>query len=240
VPLGYTTPLTSPIYPKPPYNYENAKLFLALFYAPEESLRKVLPPPLRPSDMNLMGLMCGQQPCKETGTFMESGVLAQCLFKNPDTKEDEVGVHFCHNYVDTDVAMAAGREIWGYPRKMAAISMDWKGDTLVAKTVRDGVTLLKATCTFTDDGEWIDSGPNVNVKVIPSVTGKGYDLASITAAYLKYTIKKGRSGEVQVELKSGPRDDLSMVKIESTMIGLYFDTDIFLPAGKAVGKVKLG
>jgi acetoacetate decarboxylase len=161
------------------------------------------------------------------------------MFDNPKTKEEEVGVYFCYNYVDTDVAQAAGREIWGYPRKRAKISLDWKKDTLVAKTQRDGVTILKAKCTLNDDGEWIDSGPNINVKVIPSVTGKGHDLAVVTAAYLKYDIKKGRSGEVEVELKNGPHDDFSKVVIETNMIGLYFDCDILVPEGTIVGKVKM-
>jgi acetoacetate decarboxylase len=236
---GISTPLLTPLYPGPPYHYVDAKVFLALFNPTEESIRNLLPPPLRPSQMPLAGLLFAEQPCKEAGTFMESGMLVQCMFDNPDTKEEEVGVYFCYNYVDTDVAQAAGREIWGYPRKRAEISLDWKKDTLVATTKRSGTTILKATCTLNDEGEWIDSGPNINIKMIPSVTGIGYDLAAITAAYLKYDIKKGRSGDVEVEFHNGPHDDFSMVVIESNMIGLYFDCDILVPAGKIVGTVKL-
>ncbi|TFG33841.1 hypothetical protein EU527_06320 [Candidatus Thorarchaeota archaeon] len=235
---GSSTPLLSPLYPGPPYHYVDAKIFLALFNPPEDSIQGLLPEPLRPSQMPLAGLLFAEQPCKEAGTFMESGMLVQCLFDNPETKEEEVGVYFAYNYVDTDVAQAAGREIWGYPRKRAEITLDLKKDTLVGSTRRDGVTILKATCNLEDDGEWIDSGPNINIKMIPSVTGKGYDLAAITAAYLKYTIKHGRSGEIEVELNNGPQDDFSKVKVESTMIGLYFDCDILVPEGKVVGTIK--
>lgn len=184
--------------------------------------------------MPLAGLLFAEQPCKEAGSFMESGVLVQCLFDNPETKEEEVGVHFAYNYVDTDVALAAGREIWGYPRKLADISLKVKGSTVVGTTTRDKTTILKATCKLEDEGEWIDSGPNVNIKMIPSVTGEGYDTAVLTAAYLEYTIKTGRSGEVELEFQSGPRDDLEPLKIESPMIGLYFDCDILVPKGKVV------
>jgi acetoacetate decarboxylase len=163
---GTSTPLLSPLYPGPPYHYVDAKLFLALFNPTEESIRKLLPSPLRPSQMPLAGLLFAEQPCKETGTFMESGMLVQCMFDNPETKVEEVGVYFCYNYVDSDIAQAAGREIWGYPRKRAEISLNWKKDTLTATTKRDGITLLKATCRLTDDGEWIDSGPNINVKLM--------------------------------------------------------------------------
>lgn len=217
----------------------DAKLFLALFNPPEDSIQKLLPEPLRPSQMPLAGLLFGEQRCKETGTFMESGLLVQCLFDSPEKKEEEVGVYFAYNYVDTDIAQAAGREIWGYPRKRADISLKLTDNKVVGTTKRDGVTILKATCKLEEEGEWIDSGPNINVKIIPSVTGVGYDLAAITAAYLEYTIKNGRSGEVTVEFKDGPRDDFSKVKSESTMIGLYFDCDILVPEGKIVGTIKI-
>jgi acetoacetate decarboxylase len=236
---GVSTPLLSPTYPPPPYHYIDARLFLAMFNPPEDTIQDLLPAPLRPSQMPLAALMFGEMPCKETGTFMESALLVQCIFDNPETKEEEVGVYFAYGNVDTDVALTAGREIWGYPRRLADISLDWKKDTIVGKVVRDGTTIYKATCKMEDEGAWIDSGPNINAKVIPKASGDGYDVAVLTAAYLEYTIKNGRSGDVDIEINGGPRDDFSPVKIETPMIGQYFDCDIMVPNAKVVGKLKL-
>lgn len=236
---GESTPLLSPTYPRPPYHYVDARLFLALFNPPEDAIRDLLPAPLRPSQMPLAGIMIGEMPCKETGTFMEAGLLVQCEFDNPETKEPEVAVYFAYNYVNTDVAMASGREIWGYPRKLAKISLDWKGDTITGKVVRDKTTIFKASCTMEDEGEWLDSGPNINAKVIPSPSGEGFDLAVLTAAYLEYTVKDGRSGEVKIKIQSGPRDDMSPVKIDTPMIGMYFDTDILVPPAKIIADLEL-
>jgi acetoacetate decarboxylase len=235
----FSTPIGSPLYPNAPYLYRDARLFLALFNPTEESLKKVLPDPLRPSQMPLAGLMFGDMPCVEAGPFMESALLVQCIFDNQITKEEEVGVYFAHNYADTDVAVAAGREIWGYPRKLADINLKMKKDTVEGSAIRDGNTVLKATCKLDEDGEWIDSGPNLNFKVIPSVTGIGYDVAQLTAAYTTYDIKSGRSGDVEVEIQSGPKDDVSIIEIETPMIGLYFDVDITVPRGEVVGEIKL-
>jgi acetoacetate decarboxylase len=187
--------------------------------------------------MPLAGLMFGEMPCREAGTFMEAGLLVQCMFDNPETKEEEVGVYFAYNYVNTDVAQAGGREIWGYPRKLAKISLKWKDDTITGTVRRDGTTLWKATCKMDEEGAWIDSGPNINAKVIPSVTGKGFDMAVLTAAYLKYDVRNGRSGEVKFKFKNGPRDNFDPVKIDTPMIGLYFDCDIFLPEGKIIAQL---
>ncbi|MFW9793436.1 MAG: acetoacetate decarboxylase family protein [Candidatus Thorarchaeota archaeon] len=236
---GESTPLLSPTYPGPPYHYIDSRLFLAMFNPPEDSIQALLPPPLRPSQLPLAALMFGEMPCKEAGTFMESGLLVQCIFDNPETKEEEVGVFFATNYVDTDVAMAGGREIWGYPRKLAKISLNWRKDTITGKVVRDKTTIYKAVCKMEDEGAWIDSGPNINAKVIPSPSGQGYDLAVLTAAYNEYAIKNGRSGEVRIEINGGPRDDYSPVKIETPMIGQYFDCDMVVPPAKVVGALKL-
>ncbi len=189
--------------------------------------------------MPLAALMIGKMPCIEAGPFTEAGLLVQCMFDNPDTGEEEVGVYFSHNYVDTDVAITSGREIWGYPRKLAKITMQWKADTLTAKVERDKTTILMAKCTFGDEGAWIDSGPNINLKLIPNISGKSYDVAVLNAAYLVYDIKNGRSGDVDIEIKNGPRDSFDAVKIESTMIGLYFDCDITVPEGKAIARFEV-
>ena len=236
---GKSTPLLSPTYPMPPYHYINSRLFLAMFNPPEDSIQDLLPPPLRPSQMPLAALMFGEMPCKETGTFMESALLVQCIFDNPESKEEEVGVYFAYNYVNTEIAQVSGREIWGYPRKLAKISLNWRKDTISGKVVRDKTTIYKASCKMDEEGAWIDSGPNINAKVIPSPSGEGYDLAVLTAAYLKYTIKNGRSGEVKIEINGGPRDDFSPVKIDTPMIGQYFDCDMLVPPAKIVGNLKI-
>ncbi|MHA2072650.1 MAG: acetoacetate decarboxylase family protein, partial [Candidatus Thorarchaeota archaeon] len=92
-------------------------------------------------------------------------------------------------------------------------------------------------CTFDEEGEWIDSGPNINVKMIPSVTGEGFDASFLTAAYLTFDMHNGRSGEVEIELTSGPDDDLNILEIEAPMIGLYFDLDVIVPPGKVVAEL---
>jgi acetoacetate decarboxylase len=235
----FSTPLTSPFYPKPPLHYIDAKLFLALFNATEESLQKLLPDPLRPTDMGLTAMLHAYQPCKETGPFMESALLIQCIYENPDTGEEDVGLYFSNAFASTDVAIAVGREVWGYPRKYANISMKWKDDTLVATTERGGEVLMRATCTFDDEGDWIDSGPNINLKLIPSADADGIDFAALTAAHVVYNVKNGRSGDVEVEFFKGSYDDLTLVEMVNPMIGLYFDTDITVPPAKIIKTLDL-
>jgi len=235
----FSSPLSSPLYPPPPYHYDNARLSLSLFYPSEDSVQSLLPDPLKPSQLPLMALLVAEQPCKETGTFMEAGILVQCMFDNPESGEEEVGVYFAQNFVDSDIALASGREIWGYPRKLADISLTLKGDMLSTRVVREGNVLLETMCELTDEGEWIDSGPNINAKIIPEVGGSDHSVLSLTAAYLTYDIKNGRSGDVEIDIHGTPENGLDSIEIESSMIGLYFDCDITVPAGKEITRIKL-
>jgi len=47
-------------------------------------------------------------------------------------------------YVDNDSAMAAGREIFGFPKKFARFSFSEREDVLTRVTERGGVELFKA------------------------------------------------------------------------------------------------
>ena len=239
VPKKFSTPLASPFYPEPPYHYKNSRVLLAMFNPSESSVKKMLPAPLSPSQMPLAALFFGEHPCKEIGTFKEAALIVQCLFDNQITGEEEVGAYFSHVYVDTDIALASGREIWGYARKNADISLTLKKNRVEASVVRNGHPLIKASCLLDEEGAWIDSGPNINFKVIPSASGESHDIAEVTAAYLTINVHDGRSGDVDIEIKSGPQDDFSAVKIDSIMLGQYFDCDFVVPPGKVVGKLKL-
>jgi len=239
MPKRFSTPLASPFYPAPPYHYKDSKILLAMFNPTERSVKKMLPAPLRPSQLPLAALFIGEHPCQEIGTFMEAALIVQCLFDNTDTGEEEVGAYFSHVYVDTDIALASGREIWGYARKNADISLTLKKNRVEASVVRNGHSLMKASCLLDEEGEWIDSGPNINFKVIPNVSGESHDISCVTAAYLTIDVHDGRSGDVEIEINSGPQDDFSNVEIEAVMLGQYFDCDFVVPPGKVVGELKL-
>ncbi|MHA2378415.1 MAG: acetoacetate decarboxylase family protein [Candidatus Thorarchaeota archaeon] len=239
MPKRFSTPFASPFYPGPPYHYKNSKVLLALFNPTESSVEKMLPAPLRPSQLPLAALFFAEHPCQEIGTFMEAALIVQCLFDNPDTGDEEVGAFFSHVYVDNDIAQASGREIWGYARKNADISMTMKKNRVEASVVRNGHSLLKASCILDEEGEWIDSGPNINFKVIPSASGESHDVAFVTATYVTIDVHEGRSGEVEIDVGGGPQDDFSAVEIDAIMLGQYFDCDFTVPPGKVVGELEL-
>jgi len=81
--------------------------------------------------------------------------------------------------------------------------------------------------------------PSTRFGKIRNADREGFDLAILTAAYLEYTVKNGRSGEIEIEIQSGPRNDPSPVKIETPMIGLYFDCDILVQPAKIIGDLEL-
>ena len=52
------------------------------------------------------------------------------------------GVHCCWMVVDDDTAMVYGRDLMGYPRKMAQISYEEVGDHVSASVIRRGAQVM--------------------------------------------------------------------------------------------------
>jgi acetoacetate decarboxylase len=107
--------------------------------------------------------------------YLEGGVVV------PVRYGDLLGGHVLYEFVTTDDAMAGGREVWGYPKKMGEVTMTESGGGYITASVsRLGRTLINATFTPQDiayDKPLLH--PRVQVKRIPRADGRGYDVDQI-------------------------------------------------------------
>jgi acetoacetate decarboxylase len=107
--------------------------------------------------------------------YSEGGVVVSASYG------DLVGGHVLYEYVSTDEAMASGREIWGYPKKLAEVSFQEKNAGYIAASVnRLGRTLIDARFSPADvNFEKPVLHPRIQVKRIPRADGEGYDVDKI-------------------------------------------------------------
>jgi acetoacetate decarboxylase len=94
-------------------------------------------------------------------------------------------------FVESDGAVAAGREIYGQPKKSGAIEIASDGDLLVGRVRRNGIDVLTATTPYkqtpgTADDLELHAGlrTNVNLKVVPATDGSGAAVRELTARTL--------------------------------------------------------
>jgi acetoacetate decarboxylase len=112
--LGFSMPAYAPLFPKPPYFYQNATLMI-FKYATNESAARLVPEMVELADPPTAGLVFASYPSSNLGPYDEVVLFLDVVFKG---RPHQFGAFL---YVTSDAAMAAGREMGGYPKKIARI-----------------------------------------------------------------------------------------------------------------------
>ena len=120
---GFTTPFGSSLYGPPPYEYRRAQQsFITYESANPDAVRSMLPPGVEPDDeIPVCHAMVCWYPWTTFGPYHESWICVR-------VKVD--GVRYWYMpviFTDNEAPLAAGREIWGYPKKLATMNWDWGG-----------------------------------------------------------------------------------------------------------------
>jgi acetoacetate decarboxylase len=113
---GYSLPLDSPLYGPLPITYQNVTLLLYEYETNPEAAAALLPDQLELPDRCTVKALFASYPWTSLGAYNESAQLVKCLYKG---KPYDYAVRL---HVTNDAAMAAGREIAGFPKKMADIN----------------------------------------------------------------------------------------------------------------------
>jgi acetoacetate decarboxylase len=81
------------------------------------------------------------------GDYTETGQVIPVRFKTKDSVVQEGGyVHAM--YLDDDAPIAGGREIWGFPKKLASPKIAHEGDVVVCTLHYGSVLCVSATMGF--------------------------------------------------------------------------------------------
>lgn len=99
--------------------------------------------------------------------FMDAGVMLSVTYKG------RTGGYVLYEYEDDDSAMAAGRELWGYPKKFAQIELEHDGARAAGRVIRKGQTIFEIGASFSPDVRVpeLTLTPHFNIKVSPAPDG---------------------------------------------------------------------
>ena len=112
--LGFSMPSYAPLFPKPPYFYKNASL-MVFPYETSDVAAQMVPNVMELADPPTAALVFASYPSSTLGPYDE-------VVQYVDVSWKGVKYRFAtFLYVTTDSAMAAGREMGGYPKKIGKI-----------------------------------------------------------------------------------------------------------------------
>jgi acetoacetate decarboxylase len=127
--FGYSMPVDAPLYPPFPIYYRNIRILLFPYLTDSAKAAALLPEQLElvePSPGVAMAqVIFATYPFSNIGAYNE---VSQTIFATYKGKPVAYAVRL---HVTTDRAMAAGREIGGFPKRMGHISFE-EGETLIS------------------------------------------------------------------------------------------------------------
>jgi acetoacetate decarboxylase len=244
---GFDAPVTAPLYPDPPYYYRGAKVILGIYQADTERVMRHLPPGVTPATdpVTCIAWVCNY-PFTTFGTYNETIMIVQVEF------EGETYLYCPFIYLDADAPMAAGREIWGWPKKNANLKFDMGGPgpgyregMLFSVERPTGKRLLTVTMTPERPATMEDVGstPHLTLRHIPGAEAGSppsvLELIRTEPETIPCLSADGSpdiwTGRCEVTMDSASASDPLQDMAPTAMIGgIYGTFDWTLPQGRVV------
>ncbi len=244
-------PISAPLYNfkhNEKFLYPNAKFLMVSFSVAAESVKNLVPSPLKITNYPMIicfiasyeksVLSSSPDALTSWGSYNEAATLIEVKLKTDETR---VKGWYCNSiFVDNDAAMAAGREIYGFPKKIAEISLLDDETRKIGIVKRHNIEIMKLEV---EPQKTIDELPSGTV--IKAITLKHFinpecnaiELSEFVATDLEFNPKIIEMGTASVEFKKSQRDLLYLLKPKTKPVGVFTISDGILPPGKVIHKI---
>lgn len=128
--IGFSMPVDAPLYSRPPIHYRDVEAISFTYETDEEAVLDILPGGLEIASPAMATLLFIRYPFSTLGPYMESILSISCLWQGSPRS------YIAHIVLDTDAPLAAGREVWGFPKKLAHITLGKEGDLVIGTMER--------------------------------------------------------------------------------------------------------
>jgi acetoacetate decarboxylase len=174
--LPATSPAVAPLYPSAPWPLPGATVLKILYETDPEPVLTWLPPKLSRSSPPYAVLTVARYPESPVGPFTLATQAIGCraaFFIRAFTLQA---------VTDNSAALAALRELWGYPCKLGAIDLTAAGDSASAsiKVGLDTIAEITLSGGAPIDGSSVRFDPVLNLRLAPSLEeGRRHDIVQM-------------------------------------------------------------
>ncbi len=217
------SPVFSPPYPPLPHHFSDVHTIQILCQAPKGAIKRALAQPLEPGgNGDLFVLLLAWTPDVEKQGFN----VHEIAINAPVQWKGKVGNTTLIEYIDSDMGLIAGREIYGWPKKMADITWTQTatGWTITANKMKDqgSIPLMKIEYKISNSTptvKWPEMGPVYLVRRIPNASPStsplsqivcvGCNLPKASGPLVAPAGVKDTKGTATVQFFDGPHDPLT-------------------------------
>jgi len=139
---AFAMPLTSPSFARGPYRYTNREYLVVTYRTDRAALDAIVPEPLQ---FNEPLVRCEFMRMESSTGFGRYSGTAQHI---PVKFSGAAGAYTHNMYLDVYAPISAGRELWGFPQKLAKPRLTVEHDTLVGTLDYGPVQVAKGTMGY--------------------------------------------------------------------------------------------
>src|SRR5512137_271201 len=231
---AFAMPLTSPAFPPRPYRFVNREFLIVTYRTDIDALRAVVPEPLQVTDPIVKYEFIRMPDSTGFGDYTESGQVI------PVTFEGVAGGYVHSMYLNDEAPIAGGRELWGFPKKLAAPALTVEKDTLLGTLDYGPVRVATATMGYKHrplDPAPVRAAmlaPNYLLKIIPHVDGTARICELVRYFLEDVSIKGAWTGPAALELAHHALAPVARLPVLEVLSGTHVLTDITLGLGSVV------
>ena len=231
---AFAMPLTSPSFPKGPYRFINREFLILTYRTDIDALRAVVPEPLEVTDAIVKFEFIRMPDSTGFGDYTESGQVL------PVSLNGQKGSYVHAMYLNDESPISGGREIWGFPKKMAEPALRVEKDTLVGTL--DVGSVRVATGTMGYKHQPLDIGPvkaaleapSFLLKIVPHVDCTPRICELVRYHLTDVTVKGAWSGPAGLELHAHALAPVSGLPVLEVISAMHILTDLTLGLGEVV------
>lgn len=231
--FGTNMPVDAPLYSRPPIYYEDVEEISLTYETDGNAVLDILPEGLELSEPAIGTVLIRRYPFSTLGPYEEVILIVGCTFQGKPRS------YIPHIVVNSDIPMAAGREIWGYPKKFAHITLEKDGDLIIGIMERPkgnrictGVVRPEKPLPTVETGKM----PGLSFRVIPSPDGSiKPSLAELIETPTESTNVDAYIGAGFLEFNSTSSiDPWHKLAVKKMLSAVYRQFDMVLHPGKVV------
>jgi acetoacetate decarboxylase len=232
--LAFAMPWTSPAFPNGPYRFVDREYLIVTYETDPDALRAVVPDPLIAPEPLVKLEFIRMPDSTGFGDYTESGQVI------PVAYEGRPGSFVHSMFLDDHPPIAGGRELWGFPKKLANPKLRVATDTLVCTLDYGPVRIATATMGFKHRAVDCKSvvaalaEPNYLLKIVPHVDGSPRICELVRYHMADVRVKGAWTGPASLELHPHALAPVADLPVRKVVSALHFVSDLTLALGSVV------
>lgn len=232
-----STPWDAPLVASFPFQMRDVEILTVFYRSDPDAIQAILPGPLIAQGDVVAIHIYKMKDTDYFGAYNESAIQVGAALPDGSTN----GAFSPYLFLDSDGAVAAGREVYGQPKKFGNPKISIRKDTVVGTVKRNGIRFLRVTTPYkqrrveiSEATEILPFITNLNYKLILNVSGEPA-IRQITARELMdVTVKECWRGPATVEISPHIQAPVHRLPVREMLDGFFWRCDFTLGPGRIV------